>query len=80
MGCGRVGSSVARNLERIGHSVAIIDQNPAAFRRLGSDFAGLQVTGVGFARDTLVRAGIDHHFGSGRPGDVRGGARRGPDL
>jgi len=59
MGCGRVGSSVARNLERIGHSVAIIDQNPAAFRRLGSDFAGLQVTGVGFARDTLVRAGID---------------------
>ena len=37
MGCGRVGSSLARNLERAGHSVAIIDQNPAAFRRLIDD-------------------------------------------
>jgi trk system potassium uptake protein TrkA len=58
MGCGRVGSSLARNLERVGHSVAIIDQNPAAFRRLGPEFAGDQVTGVGFNRDTLRRAGI----------------------
>ncbi len=59
MGCGRVGSSLARNLERAGHSVAIIDQNPAAFRRLGPEFAGDQVTGVGFVRETLHRAGID---------------------
>jgi trk/ktr system potassium uptake protein len=59
MGCGRVGSSLARNLERAGHSVAIIDQNPAAFRRLGPEFAGDQVTGVGFSRETLHRAGID---------------------
>lgn len=59
MGCGRVGSSLARNLERIGHSVAIIDQNPAAFRRLGPDFRGEQITGVGFARETLSRAGIE---------------------
>jgi trk system potassium uptake protein TrkA len=59
MGCGRVGSSIARNLERLGHSVAIIDQNPAAFRRLGPDFQGDQVTGVGFDRHTLVRAGIE---------------------
>jgi trk/ktr system potassium uptake protein len=59
MGCGRVGSSLARNLERVGHSVSIIDQNPAAFRRLGPDFAGDQVTGVGFDRSTLAKAGID---------------------
>jgi len=59
MGCGRVGSSVARNLERIGHSVSIIDQNPAAFRRLGPDFRGEQVTGVGFDQRTLVQAGIE---------------------
>jgi trk system potassium uptake protein len=59
MGCGRVGSSLARNLERVGHSVAIIDQNPAAFRRLGPDFAGEQVIGVGFERSTLAEAGID---------------------
>src|SRR5918993_3003780 len=59
MGCGRVGSSLARNLERVGHSVSIIDQNPAAFRRLGPEFAGDQVTGVGFDRGTLAAAGID---------------------
>ena len=59
MGCGRVGSSLARNLERAGHSVAIIDQNPSAFRRLGPDFTGEQVTGVGFSRSTLTEAGID---------------------
>jgi trk system potassium uptake protein TrkA len=59
MGCGRVGSAVARNLERVGHSVAIIDQNADAFRRLGPDFAGEQVTGIGFDRATLTKAGIE---------------------
>ncbi len=59
MGCGRVGSGVARRLEQLGHSVAIIDQNPTAFRRLGSEFSGRQVTGVGFEQKTLVEAGIE---------------------
>ena len=59
MGCGRVGSSLARNLERAGHSVSIIDMNPTAFRRLGPEFGGEQVTGVGFERMTLRRAGIE---------------------
>ncbi|MGN6244500.1 MAG: potassium channel family protein [Motilibacteraceae bacterium] len=59
MGCGRVGSAVAHSLEDAGHSVAIIDQNPEAFRRLGPHFRGRQVTGVGFDRDTLIEAGIE---------------------
>jgi len=59
MGCGRVGSSIARNLERLGHSVAIIDQKPRCIRRLGPDFQGDQVTGVGFDRHTLEKAGIE---------------------
>jgi trk system potassium uptake protein len=59
MGCGRVGSSLARRLEQAGYSVSIIDQNPAAFRRLGPDFAGEQITGVGFDRTTLMKAGIE---------------------
>lgn len=59
MGCGRVGSAVAHSLEDAGHSVAIIDQNPEAFRRLGPHFVGRQVTGVGFDRDTLIEAGIE---------------------
>jgi trk system potassium uptake protein len=59
MGCGRVGSAIARRLEEIGHSVAVIDQDPEAFRRLGPEFTGRQVTGLGFDRQTLLDAGID---------------------
>ena len=59
MGCGRVGSSLATALEAAGHSVAIIDQSKDAFRRLGADFKGRTVVGVGFDRDTLLEAGID---------------------
>ena len=59
MGCGRLGSTLAGNLESRGHSVAVIDQNSDAFRRLGSDFSGITVTGVGFDRDVLRAAGIE---------------------
>jgi trk system potassium uptake protein len=59
MGCGRVGSRLAHILEDQDHSVAIIDQNPEAFRKLGSAFKGTKVTGVGFDRDVLTEAGID---------------------
>ena len=58
MGCGRVGSSLAIELEGAGHTVAIIDQNREAFRRLGATFIGRTVTGVGFDSDTLIEAGI----------------------
>lgn len=59
MGCGRVGSSLALELEAAGHTVSIIDQVREAFRRLGPDFKGRTVTGIGFDRDTLLEAGIE---------------------
>lgn len=59
MGCGRVGSSLARSLEERGHSTAVIDSNPDAFRRLGPNFSGITVAGVGFDRAVLVEAGIE---------------------
>lgn len=59
MGCGRVGSSLAHELEDRAHSVAIIDKDPAAFRRLGEHFRGRQITGLGFDRETLVAADIE---------------------
>jgi trk system potassium uptake protein TrkA len=59
MGCGRVGSALAKSLESAGHSVAIIDRDASAFRRLPTEFVGQRVTGVGFDRDTLVEAGIE---------------------
>jgi len=59
MGCGRVGSTLARSLEDRGHSVAVIDSSPDAFRRLGPSFNGTKVTGIGFDQDVLDRAGIE---------------------
>ncbi len=59
MGCGRVGSTLAHHLQRLNHSVAVIDQNPIAFRRLGDGFQGKTIAGVGFDRDTLMAAGIE---------------------
>src|SRR6478609_58698 len=59
MGCGRVGSSVADGLCRLGHDVAVIDSDSKAFNRLGPDFAGQRVLGLGFDREVLLRAGIE---------------------
>ena len=59
MGCGRVGSTLAHILADRGYSVAIIDQDPEAFRKLGSSFKGSRVTGMGFDRDVLIQAGIE---------------------
>jgi trk system potassium uptake protein len=62
MGCGRVGATLAHTLEDAGHSVAIIDQDDRAFRRLRSGFTGRKVTGVGFDRDTLKQAGCEEAY------------------
>lgn len=59
VGCGRVGSSLARVLTADGHSVAIIDRRADSFTRLGPDFTGRTVQGIGFDRDRLVEAGIE---------------------
>ena len=59
MGCGRVGTSLAKALERLDHQVAVIDKNAQSFRRLGADFHGQQVVGNGFDRQVLIEAGIE---------------------
>lgn len=58
MGCGRVGSMLARGLDKRGHQVSIIDVDPAAFDRLGDGFRGHTVKGVGYDREVLEDAGI----------------------
>ncbi|MDK8318239.1 potassium channel family protein [Actinobaculum massiliense] len=63
MGCGRVGATLARELASLGHSVAIIDQDPEAFRKLPEDFPGQEITGVGFDRDVLISASIEDAAG-----------------
>jgi trk system potassium uptake protein TrkA len=60
MGCGRVGSTVSRLFAKIGHDVTVIDhQDPSALARLGPDFKGKVIQGVGFDRDVLQEAGIE---------------------
>ena len=58
MGCGRVGSTLARSVEKRGHSVAVIDSNVDAFRRLGPSFSGDKITGIGFDQAVLEAANI----------------------
>lgn len=59
VGCGRVGSTLARELSSQGHTVAIIDRKPEAFSRLGESFTGIRIVGIGFDRDVLIEAGIE---------------------
>jgi trk system potassium uptake protein TrkA len=58
MGCGRVGGQASLLLTRLGHSVTVIDHDTNALARLGSDFKGRVVRGLGFDRNVLLEAGI----------------------
>jgi len=63
VGCGRTGSLLARTLAERGHQVVVVDPNPDQFLRLGPNFRGRTITGLGFDRDVLLRAGIEHAQG-----------------
>jgi trk system potassium uptake protein TrkA len=56
VGCGRVGSGLAVSLTAEGHTVAVMDRNARAFRRL-EDWEGQRIVGSGFDRDDLEKAG-----------------------
>jgi trk system potassium uptake protein TrkA len=60
VGCGRVGSSLARELLTAGHTVAVIDKRGASFERFLGDWGGQKIIGFGFDRDRLQEAGIEH--------------------
>jgi trk system potassium uptake protein TrkA len=59
MGCGRVGLQVSHLLIRQGHEVTVIDHDANALARLGADFKGKVVRGVGFDRNILLEAGVE---------------------
>jgi trk system potassium uptake protein len=58
VGCGRVGAGLAAGLTAGGDVVAVVDKDPKAFERLGEDFPGQTVEGIGFDRDVLEAAGV----------------------
>ena len=59
IGCGRVGSTLARMMYRDGHNVTIVDQQSESFRRLGTKFKGSRIIGNGIDEDVMRRAGIE---------------------
>ena len=59
MGCGRVGEQLARLLTDEGHQISVIDFDASALERLGPNFKGQRIVGVGFDRTVLVKAGIE---------------------
>ena len=94
VGCGRVGSGLALSLSAEGHSVAVLDKSPRAFRRL-KDWDGPCIVGSGFDRDDLEKAGAlagrragrghqrrqhQHPDRAHRPGDLQDPQRGGPHL
>jgi trk system potassium uptake protein TrkA len=59
MGCGRVGVQLALLLVEEGHQVVVIDYDANALTRLGANFKGQKIVGVGFDKDILLKAGIE---------------------
>lgn len=59
IGCGRVGSELAKLLSSEGHDVVIIDKNQHSLERLGGTFNGLALVGSGFNLSLLKQAGIE---------------------
>jgi trk system potassium uptake protein len=59
MGCGRVGSQVSQILASHGHEVTVIDHDTNAPARLGPEFKGRVVRGLGFDRTALIDAGVE---------------------
>jgi trk system potassium uptake protein TrkA len=58
IGCGRVGSAVARELAEEGWDVTVVDEQEEALTRLGGRWSGGFVVGHGMDADILKRAGV----------------------
>jgi trk system potassium uptake protein TrkA len=60
VGCGRVGSTVARTLAEEGWDVTAVDESESALARLGERWRGGFVIGHGMDLATLRQAGIEN--------------------
>src|SRR5207249_2418876 len=59
IGCGRVGSNVALQLDREGWEVTAVDEKEEALGRLGENWRGGFVLGHGMDTEVLRQAGIE---------------------
>ncbi|MFW6075715.1 MAG: NAD-binding protein [Chloroflexota bacterium] len=58
-GCGRLGASLATQLDHGENQITVVDTNPHAFRRLESEFRGSAIVGTTIDEDVLLSAGIE---------------------
>ena len=63
IGCGRVGSAVARDMAEDGWDVTAVDEQEEALARLGSRWAGGFIVGHGMDAEILRRAGVPDVIG-----------------
>jgi trk system potassium uptake protein TrkA len=59
IGCGRVGSTIALQLQKEGWDVTVVDENEDALSRLGESWPGRFLVGHGMDTDLLREAGIE---------------------
>ena len=59
VGCGRVGSSVARRLAALNWDVTVVDEKEEALARLGENWRGAFIVGHGMDARLLEKAGIE---------------------
>lgn len=59
IGCGRLGSNLAKQLADEGHDICIIDRDSDKLNVLGSGFNGKRIKGIEFDSDKLAEAGIN---------------------
>ena len=59
IGCGRVGSTIAKRFAAEGWDVTAVDEKESALNRLGEDWAGGFVVGHGMDSAVLRKAGIE---------------------
>lgn len=58
IGCGRVGSALARSLAEADWHVVVVDEDEEALARLGEDWRSEFIVGHGMDSDVLEQAGI----------------------
>ncbi len=60
IGCGKIGSTLAKDLSDTGHNISVIDRSSDKLEILGNGFNGLKVRGIEYDNEILQEAGIDN--------------------
>ena len=59
IGCGKLGSNLAKELSDEGNDICIIDRNGDKLNALGTGFNGQRIKGIEFDSDKLIEAGVN---------------------